>query len=146
MKVIGVQMRATRTPCCSRSGAGQLVHLRDVGLFSDGTAVKRVGTETFRLVKDLVDDLRGGRHGCRVRSHQDVFQDTRSILEPAGAMGVAAIKQYAAAHGSKDQHFVAITCGANMNFDRLRLVAERPSWASPRSPVRGPSRRNAAAS
>src|SRR4030095_6154041 len=56
---------------------------------------------------------------------KDVFQDTRSILEPAGALGVAAIKQYAAAQGQTDKTFVAITCGANMNFDRLRFVAER---------------------
>ena len=124
VKVIGVQMRDSDAMLQSVR-AGQLVHLQDVGLFSDGTAVKRVGTETFRLVKDLVDDYVVVDTDAVCAAIKDVFQDTRSILEPAGAMGVAAIKQYAATHGSKDQHFVAITCGANMNFDRLRLVAER---------------------
>jgi threonine dehydratase len=67
---------------------------------------------------------------------KDIFQDTRSIVEPAGALGVAGLKQYVATHKCKGQTFVAIACGANMNFDRLRFVAERPSRRAARSPVR----------
>ena len=86
VKVIGVQMRDSDAMLQSVR-AGQLVHLQDVGLFSDGTAVKRVGTETFRLVKDLVDDYVVVDTDAVCAAIKDVFQDTRSILEPAGAMG-----------------------------------------------------------
>jgi threonine dehydratase len=109
IRIIGVQMTA----------------LHDVGLFSDGTAVKLVGEETFRLVQDLVDEFVTVDTDAVCAAIKDVFEDTRSILEPAGAMGVAAIKQYVARNGTQDQSLVAITCGANMNFDRLRFVAER---------------------
>jgi threonine dehydratase len=96
-----------------------------VGLFSDGTAVKMVGEETFRLTRALVDEFVLVDTDAVCAAIKDVFQDTRSILEPAGALGVAAIKQYAQTHKLKGQTLVAITCGANMNFDRLRFVAER---------------------
>ncbi len=99
--------------------------LTDVGLFADGTAVKQVGVETFRLARALVDDYVVVDTDEVCAAIKDVFQDTRSILEPSGAMGVAALKQYAETHKLKGQTFVAITCGANMNFDRLRFVAER---------------------
>ncbi len=99
--------------------------MHDVGLFSDGTAVKLVGKETFRLARALVDDFVVVDTDAVCAAIKDVFQDTRSILEPAGALGVAAIKQYVDRHRVKGRTFVAITCGANMNFDRLRFVAER---------------------
>ena len=124
IKVIGVQM-ADSDAMIRSIRAGQRVQLQDVGLFSDGTAVKLVGEETFRVTRALVDDFVVVDTDAVCAAIKDVFEDTRSILEPAGAMGVAAIKQYAARHGLKDQTLVAITCGANMNFDRLRFVAER---------------------
>src|SRR5204862_5908850 len=105
--------------------AGERVELADVGLFSDGTAVKRVGAETFRLARELVDEWIVVDTDAACAAIKDVFEDTRSILEPAGALGVAAIKQYVHAHGRRGETYVAITCGANMNFDRLRFVAER---------------------
>ena len=105
--------------------AGKRVTLTDVGLFSDGTAVKLVGKETFRITRALVDDFILVDTDAVCAAIKDVFEDTRSILEPAGALGVAAVKQYVATHGCKGKTFVTITCGANMNFDRLRFVAER---------------------
>jgi threonine dehydratase len=101
------------------------VQLQDVGLFADGTAVKLVGEETFRIARELVDDYIVVDTDAVCAAIKDVFEDTRSILEPSGAMSVAAVKQYAASTGAKGQTLVAITCGANMNFDRLRFVAER---------------------
>ncbi|QEL15929.1 threonine ammonia-lyase, biosynthetic [Limnoglobus roseus] len=124
VKVIGVQM--TDSDAMIRSvAAGRRVPLPDVGLFSDGTAVKLVGEETFRLTRELVDDFVTVDTDAVCAAIKDAFEDTRSILEPAGAMGIAGLKQYAARHGLKEQSLVAITCGANMNFDRLRFVAER---------------------
>ncbi len=124
IKVIGVQMNDSDAMVQSVR-AGRRVQLADVGLFSDGTAVKLVGEETFRLTRELVDDFCIVDTDAVCAAIKDVFQDTRSILEPAGALGVAGIKQYAQATHAKGQTFVAITCGANMNFDRLRFVAER---------------------
>jgi threonine dehydratase len=122
--VIGVQ--TTDSDAMVRSvRAGKRVQLHDVGLFSDGTAVKLVGKETFRLTKALVDDFVIVDTDEVCAAIKDVFQDTRSILEPAGAMGVAAVKQHVARTGAKGRTYAAITCGANMNFDRLRFVAER---------------------
>jgi len=124
IKVIGVQ--TTDSDAMLRSvRAGKRVQLADVGLFADGTAVKLVGEETFRLARELVDDFVVVDTDAVCAAIKDVFQDTRSILEPSGAMGVAAIKQYVETHRAKGQTFIAITCGANMNFDRLRFVAER---------------------
>jgi len=124
VKIIGVQ--TADSDAMARSvKAGKRVQLSDVGLFSDGTAVKMVGEETFRLARALVDDFVIVDTDAVCAAIKDVFQDTRSILEPAGALGVAAVKQYVDQHQLKGQTFVAITCGANMNFDRLRFVAER---------------------
>jgi threonine dehydratase len=131
VKVIGVQMNDSDAMLRSVR-AGKRITLADVGLFSDGTAVKLVGEETFRIARELVDDYVVVDTDAVCAAIKDVFQDTRSILEPAGAMGVAAIKQYAAEHKAKGQTFVAITCGANMNFDRLRFVAERAEFGEER--------------
>ena len=124
IKVIGVQTNDSDAMLRSVR-PGSRVTLRDVGLFSDGTAVKLVGEETFRLARELVDEFVVVDTDAVCAAIKDVFQDTRSILEPAGAMGVAAVKQYVDRHKLKGRTFVAITCGANMNFDRLRFVAER---------------------
>ena len=124
IKVIGVQ--TTDSDAMLKSvRAGKRVELSDVGLFADGTAVKRVGVETFRLTRKLVDDFVVVNTDEVCAALKDVFEDTRSVLEPSGAMSVAAVKQYAAAHKLKGETLIAITCGANMNFDRLRFVAER---------------------
>jgi threonine dehydratase len=131
IRVIGVQTRDSDAMVRSVK-AGKRVTLPDVGLFSDGTAVKLVGEETFRITRALVDDFVVVDTDEVCAAIKDVFQDTRSILEPAGALGVAAIKQYAAANKCKGQTFIAITCGANMNFDRLRFVAERAEFGEQR--------------
>lgn len=124
IKVIGVQMNDSDAMMRSVK-SGKRVVLKDVGLFSDGTAVKQVGKETFRLCKALVDDYITVSTDAVCAAMKDVFQDTRSILEPAGALAVAGLKNYVENHRCKGRTFVAITCGANMNFDRLRFVAER---------------------
>jgi threonine dehydratase len=124
VKVIGVQMNDSDAMIQSVA-AGKRVTLSDVGLFSDGTAVKLVGEETFRLSRALVDDYVTVDTDAVCAAIKDIFVDTRSIVEPAGALGVAAIKQYVATHKTKGQTYAAILCGANMNFDRLRFVAER---------------------
>jgi threonine dehydratase len=131
IKVIGVQMNDSDAMLRSVR-AGRRVTLTDVGLFSDGTAVKLVGEETFRIARELVDDFIVVDTDAVCAAIKDVFLDTRSVLEPAGAMGVAAVKQYAAAQKQKGQTLVAITCGANMNFDRLRFVAERAEFGEQR--------------
>ncbi|WP_031407198.1 threonine ammonia-lyase, biosynthetic [Thiomonas sp. FB-Cd] len=124
IQVIGVQ--TTDSDAMLQSvRAGKRVELSDVGLFADGTAVKRVGVETFRLTRELVDDFVVVNTDEVCAALKDVFEDTRSVLEPSGAMSVAAVKQYVATHKLKGETLVAITCGANMNFDRLRFVAER---------------------
>ncbi len=124
IKVIGVQTKDSDAMLRSIK-AGKRVQLQDVGLFADGTAVKLVGEETFRITQALVDDYIVVDTDAVCAAIKDVFEDTRSILEPSGAMGVAALKQYVAKTGAKGQALIAITCGANMNFDRLRFVAER---------------------
>jgi threonine dehydratase len=131
VRVIGVQ--TVDSDAMVRSvAAGKRVTLGDVGLFSDGTAVKLVGEETFRVARALVDDYVVVDTDAVCAAIKDVFQDTRSILEPAGALGVAAIKQYVERHKLKGRTMVAITCGANMNFDRLRFVAERAEFGEQR--------------
>ncbi|HWV04592.1 threonine ammonia-lyase, biosynthetic [Ralstonia sp.] len=124
IKVIGVQMNDSDAMMQSVA-AHQRVNLPDVGLFSDGTAVKLVGEETFRIAQNLVDSYITVDTDAVCAAIKDVFVDTRSIVEPAGALAVAAIKQYAAEHGRQGETYAAILCGANMNFDRLRFVAER---------------------
>ena len=131
IQVIGVQ--TVDSDAMLRSvRAGKRVALADVGLFADGTAVKQVGVETFRLARALVDDYVVVDTDAVCAAIKDVFQDTRSILEPSGAMGVAAMKQYVETHKLKGKTLVAITCGANMNFDRLRFVAERAEFGEQR--------------
>jgi threonine dehydratase len=124
IKVIGVQM--SDSDAMTRSvAAKKRVTLGDVGLFSDGTAVKLVGEETFRIARELVDGYMLVDTDAVCAAIKDVFVDTRSIVEPAGALAVAAIKQYVAEHKTRGETYAAILCGANMNFDRLRFVAER---------------------
>ena len=124
VRVIGVQMNDSDAMMQSVA-AGRRVALGEVGLFSDGTAVKQVGEETLRISRDLVDEFVTVDTDAVCAAIKDVFVDTRSIVEPAGALAVAALKQYSARQRKKGQTYAAILCGANMNFDRLRFVAER---------------------
>ena len=124
IRVIGVQMNDSDAMMQSVA-AEHRVTLADVGLFSDGTAVKLVGEETFRIARELVDEFITVDTDAVCAAIKDVFVDTRSIVEPAGALAVAAIKQYVAQHKTRGETYAAILCGANMNFDRLRFVAER---------------------
>jgi len=112
--------------------AGKRIELAEVGLFSDGTAVKLVGEETFRLARQWVDEFVVVDTDEVCAAIKDVFQDTRTVLEPAGALGVAGIKQYVAKRKVKGKTLVTITSGANMNFDRLRFVAERAEFGEQR--------------
>ncbi|MBP6501175.1 MAG: threonine ammonia-lyase, biosynthetic [Rhodoferax sp.] len=124
VKVIGVQMNDSDAMMRSVA-AKKRETLADVGLFSDGTAVKLVGEETFRIASELVDAFMTVDTDAVCAAIKDVFVDTRSIVEPAGALAVAAIKQYVSEHKTRGETYAAILCGANMNFDRLRFVAER---------------------
>ena len=134
IKVIGVQMNDSDAMIQSVA-AKKRVTLNDVGLFSDGTAVKLVGEETFRVTRGLVDDYMTVDTDAVCAAIKDVFVDTRSIVEPAGALAVAAIKQYVAKHKTKGETYAAILCGANMNFDRLRFVAERAEVGEEREAI-----------
>jgi threonine dehydratase len=105
--------------------AGKRVTLERVGSFADGVAVRRVGEETFRLARLYVDEIILVTTDQLCAAIQDIFEDTRSIVEPSGALPVAGIKRYVAREGCTERRFIAINGGANMNFDRLRYVAER---------------------
>jgi threonine dehydratase len=124
IRIIGVQ--SADSDAMARSlAAGRRVQLHDVGLFSDGTAVRVVGQHTFGLVRDYVDEIVQVDTDATCAAIKDVFQDTRSILEPAGALAIAGMKAYVQREKLKARTLVAIAGGANMNFDRLRFVAER---------------------
>ncbi|PWW43652.1 threonine ammonia-lyase, biosynthetic [Melaminivora alkalimesophila] len=131
IRVIGVQMKDSDAMARSVR-AHERVQLDDVGLFSDGTAVKLVGEETFRVAHELVDEYVLVDTDAVCAAIKDIFVDTRSIVEPAGAMAVAAIKQYVAERKTRGQTYAAILSGANMNFDRLRFVAERAEMGEER--------------
>ncbi|MBB3212815.1 threonine dehydratase [Herbaspirillum sp. Sphag1AN] len=139
IKIIGVQ--TTDSDAMARSvKAGRRITLPDVGLFSDGTAVKLVGEETFRITKELVDDIILVDTDAVCTAIKDIFQDTRSIVEPAGALAVAGAKAYIErAKNSKkpirNESLITIACGANMNFDRLRFVAEMADVGESREAV-----------
>ncbi len=124
IKVIGVQPVDSDAMTQSLA-AGRRVKLPHVGLFADGVAVKQVGKETFRIARELVDEMVLVDTDAICAALKDVFEDTRSILEPAGALSIAGVKAWVERHRAKDRTYVAIACGANMNFDRLRFVAER---------------------
>ena len=126
VKIIGVETYDANAMVQSLA-AGKRVVLNEVGLFADGAAVKNVGEETFRICQEVVDEVIQVTTDEACAAIKDVFEDTRSIVEPAGALGLAGLKKYVAANPSADtsRNLVAIASGANMNFDRLRFVAER---------------------
>ena len=124
VRIIGVNA-ADSTAMHDSLLARERLTLPRVGIFADGVAVRRVGEETFRLARGLVDEMVLVDTDEICAGIQDIFEDTRSIVEPAGALAVAAIKKFVAREHCNGRRFVAINCGANMNFDRLRHVAER---------------------
>jgi len=105
--------------------AGHPVVLDHVGIFADGVAVRRVGDETFRLCQQFVDEIITVDTDQICAAIRDIFEDTRSIVEPAGGLTVAGVKKYIADNKIENQSIVTINCGANVNFDRLRHIAER---------------------
>ena len=134
IRIVGVQTDDSNAMAQSIA-AGRRVTLAQVGLFSDGTAVKQVGIETFRLVRKYVDEIVTVDTDAVCAAIKDVFVETRSILEPAGALSIAGLKLYAAREKLKGETLVAIACGANMNFDRLRFVADRAEVGEEREAV-----------
>jgi threonine dehydratase len=134
IKVIGVE--AVDADAMTQSlKAGKRVMLEQVGLFADGAAVKQVGEHTFALCQQYVDEMILVDNDAICAAIKDVFEDTRSILEPAGALAVAGAKEYAKRHQLKSKTLVGIASGANMNFDRLRFVAERAEIGESREAV-----------
>ena len=124
IRIIGVEPEDAASMQASLA-AGERVTLDRVGIFHDGVAVRRVGEETFRLAQKYVDEVVTVTTDETCAAIQDIFEDTRAIVEPAGGLGVAGMKNWVAREGCRDKVLVAINCGANMNFDRLRHVAER---------------------
>nr|WP_244240373.1 threonine ammonia-lyase, biosynthetic [Achromobacter agilis] len=134
VKVIGVQTEDSCAMSLSMQ-VGERVNLPEVGLFSDGTAVKLVGEETFRLCREYLDEIILVDTDAVCAAIKDVFLDTRSVLEPAGALAVAGLKKYVQRDGAQGLPMVAVTSGANMNFDRLRFVADRAEVGEAREAV-----------
>ncbi|PHU05189.1 Threonine dehydratase biosynthetic, chloroplastic [Capsicum chinense] len=123
IKIIGVEPSDANAMAMSLH-YGQRVMLDQVGKFADAVAVKVVGEETFRLCKELVDGVVLVSRDAICAAIKDVFEEKRSILEPAGALALAGAEAYCKYYGLKDKNVVAITSGANLNFDRLRLISE----------------------
>jgi threonine dehydratase len=114
---------------------GRRVQLQQVGLFADGVAVRQVGAETFRLCQALVDEIILVDTDAICAAIKDVFEETRSILEPAGALSIAGAKAYVAREKWRHKTLVAVASGANMNFDRLRHVSERAELGEEREAI-----------
>lgn len=123
VKIIGVEPTDANALALSLHH-GQRVVLDQVGGFADGVAVKEVGEETFRLCKELVDGVVLVSRDAICASIKDMFEEKRSILEPAGALALAGAEAYCKYYGLKGENVIAITSGANMNFDKLRIVTE----------------------
>lgn len=134
IKVIGVEAQDAEAMTESVK-LGQRVMLEQVGLFADGAAVKQVGEHTFALVQQYVDEMMVVDNDEVCAAIKDVFEDTRSILEPAGALSLAGLKAYSEKHGLQGKTMIAIASGANMNFDRLRFIAERAELGEHREAV-----------
>lgn len=123
VRIVGVE--PDEAPCMHAAfAAGKIVSLERIGIFADGAAVRRAGQEPFRICRDLVDEILLVSNDEICGAVKDIFEDTRSIPEPAGALALAGLKQYAVREGLRDRELVAIFSGANVNFDRLRHIAE----------------------
>ncbi|MSP86377.1 MAG: threonine ammonia-lyase, biosynthetic [Methylotenera sp.] len=134
IKIIGVEAKDAEAMTESLK-QGKRVMLGQVGLFADGAAVKQVGVHTFALAQQYVDEMIVVDNDAICAAIKDVFEDTRSILEPAGALATAGIKEYAKRHHLTGKTLIGIASGANMNFDRLRFIAERAEVGEKREAV-----------
>ena len=134
VKIIGVEAKDSEAMTESLK-QGKRVILDQVGLFADGAAVKQVGEHTFNLAQQFVDEMIVVDNDEICAAIKDVFEDTRSILEPAGALATAGIKQYAATNNIAGKTLIGIASGANMNFDRLRFIAERAELGEHREAI-----------
>lgn len=134
IKVIGVEAQDSEAMTESLK-QGKRVILDQVGLFADGAAVKQVGEHTFTIAQQFVDEMIVVDNDAICAAIKDVFEDTRSILEPAGALATAGMKAYVARHNLNGKTLVGIASGANMNFDRLRFIAERAELGEEREAV-----------
>ncbi len=124
IKIIGVEP----TDACAMTQSmkiGKRIKLTSIGLFADGVAVNQVGKHTFELAKRYVDKMITVSTDEICAAIKDAYEDTRSILEPAGALSIAGLKKDVINNGITNKNLVAIACGANMNFERLRFIAER---------------------
>ena len=134
IKIIGVEPVDANAMYRSLQ-VGERIRLSQVGLFADGVAVREVGKETFRLCQEYVDEIILVDTDDTCAAIKDVFEDTRSILEPAGALAIAGAKAYVEREELQGQTLIAVACGANMNFDRLRFVAERAELGERREAI-----------
>ena len=134
IKVIGVEAKDAEAMTESLK-KGERIILDQVGLFADGAAVKQVGVHTFKLCQQYVDEMIVVDNDAICAAIKDVFEDTRSILEPAGALALAGLKEYAERENLHNKTLIGIASGANMNFDRLRFVAERAEIGEKREAV-----------
>ena len=134
IKIIGVE---PDDAACLKAAMdnGRRVTLPNVGIFADGVAVAQIGKETFRVVRDLVDDVITASSDEICAAIKDIFDDTRSIAEPAGALALAGLKKYVQQTGVKGQTLLAIDSGANTNFDRLRYISERTEVGEQREAI-----------
>jgi len=134
IKVIAVE--SEDAACLAAAMAkGRRVTLKEVGLFADGTAVAQIGKETFRILRDTIDGVITVSTDEICAAIKDIFDDTRSICEPAGALGLAGLKKYVQQSGCSGETLLAIDSGANMNFDRLRYISERTEIGEKREAV-----------
>ncbi|HSR01612.1 MAG TPA: threonine ammonia-lyase, biosynthetic, partial [Methylophilaceae bacterium] len=134
IKIIGVEAKDAEAMTESLK-KGERVMLEQVGLFADGAAVKQVGEHTFALCQQYVDEMIVVDNDAICAAIKDVFEDTRSILEPAGALATAGLKEYALRNNLTGKTLIGIASGANMNFDRLRFVAERAELGEHREAI-----------
>jgi threonine dehydratase len=134
IKVIGVEPRDS---ACLRAAldAGKPVMLDRVGIFADGVAVKQIGNETFRLCQQYIDDVITVSSDEICAALKDIFEDTRAIAEPSGALALAGLKKYTELHSVSDKNMTAILSGANVNFHSLRYVSERSEYGEKKEAV-----------
>lgn len=136
VKVIGVEPH--EAPCMHAAlKAGKCVELEQIGIFADGAAVRQAGEEPFRIIKDFVDEILLVDNDDICAAIKDIFEDTRSIPEPAGALALAGLKQYITRENIRGRELVAILSGANVNFDRLRHIAEMATLGEHREALIG---------
>ncbi len=124
VRIIGVEPKEAASMHAAFA-AGAPVTLPEVGMFADGVAVRRVGEETFRLCRRYVDEIVLVSTDEICAAIRDIFEDTRILVEPAGALAVAGLKRWLADHPGQGRCHVTVNCGANVNFDRLKHIAER---------------------